>query len=67
VSPVDDFHTLLFEPNVKCAWIEANEPPNFEVGNPSFGHEALDVTTGDTECLGDIVYVQQRCPAFHRN
>jgi hypothetical protein len=48
------FDTAICEVGVEVDGGEAEQPADFEVGNPLFGDEAADVTVGDVEVTGRL-------------
>ena len=51
--------TLLVEPEIELAGIEAHEPANLEEWDPPLGHETPDMPARDPERLGNAVDIQK--------
>jgi hypothetical protein len=43
------------EPGCDLAWIEADQPPDLQVGHPSLGDESADVADAHPKPLGELV------------
>jgi hypothetical protein len=50
---------LLVQPYVKLGSVEANEAPDLEIRDTSFGHQSLDMARGDAQHLGNTTDVDE--------